>query len=145
MVYILDVFSNKLVEAEIVPIDKKNVPLKKDGWKFNWRKAMMNTQSNGYVLKLKTESKTIEGAILLKIEEKMLIMDILEIAPHNVGRKKKYDYVAGVLIAYACRKSFTLEGAYKGFLVFVSKTKLIDLYRAKYGAKLALGQRMYID
>lgn len=76
----------------------------------------------------------------------MLIMELLEIAPHNIGSKsKKYDYVAGCLIAFACRKSFQIVGDYKGFLTFVSKTELIEWYIAKYGATLTLGQRMYID
>jgi len=30
-------------------------------------------------------------------------------------------------------------------LTFVSKTNLINWYAEKYGAKLALGQRMFID
>jgi hypothetical protein len=88
----------------------------------------------------------LEGALQLKTENEMLIMDVLEIAPHNIGQKnKKYDYVAGCLIAFACRESFKLEGNYKGFLTFVSKTNLIKWYSDKYGAVLALGQRMYID
>jgi len=53
--------------------------------------------------------------------------------------------VAGALIAFACRESFKLEGAYKGFLTFIAKTKLINLYIKKYGAELAFGQRMFID
>ncbi len=75
----------------------------------------------------------------------MLIMDVLEIAPHNIGRNKRYDYVAGCLIAFACKESFKLGGNYKGFLTFVSKTNLIEWYSSKYGAELALGQRMFID
>ena len=145
MIYILDIINEKLVEAEIIPLEKKDVPLKKEGWKFNWREATRNTKLKPYVLKLKNEPKTVEGAVLLKIEEEMLIMDILEIAPHNVGQKKKYDYVAGTLIAYSCRESFKLGGNYKGFLTFVAKTKLIGWYMEKYGAQLALGQRMFID
>jgi len=71
---------------------------------------------------------------------------VLEIAPHNiVQRSKKYDYVAGCLIAFANKESFKLEGNYKGFLIFVSKTSLIKWYSKKYGAIAVLGQRMYID
>ena len=145
MVYILEVLKNKLVEAEIVLTKKENIPLKKDGWNFNWRQLSKKENVQSYVLKLVNSEKTVEGALLLKIEENMLIMDVLELAPHNIGSKKRYDYVAGSLIAYACRKSFKLEGNYKGFLTFVSKTNLIDWYIEKYGAELALGQRMFID
>ncbi len=76
----------------------------------------------------------------------MLIMSALEIAPRNIGRKnKKYDYVAGCLIAYASKESFKLNGVYRGFLTFMSKTSLMEWYSYKYGTKAGLGQRMYID
>ena len=145
MIYILDIVNNKLVEAHIKPLIKEDTPLKKDGWNFNWRQLTKNENTRSYVLKLISQPKIVEGALLLRIEEDMLIMDVLEIAPHNIGKNKKYDYVAGTLIAYACKESFKIEGNYKGFLTFVSKTNLIDWYIDKYGAELAIGQRMFID
>ena len=145
MLYILDILNNKLLEAEIVSLEKNDIPLKKDGWSFNWRQLSKHKNSQSYVLKLTNSLKSVEGALLLKIEEEMLIMDVLEVAPHNIGNEKRYDYIAGSLIAYACKESFKIEGSYKGFLTFVSKTNLIDWYVEKYGAELALGQRMFID
>ena len=145
MVYILDILNNKLVEAEIVSTEKNDIPLKKDAWNFNWRQLTKNDNSQSYVLKLIYYEKSVEGALLLKTEEEMLIMDVLEVAPHNFGNAKRYDYVAGCLIAYACRESFKIEGNYKGFLTFISKTNLINWYSEKYGAELAHGQRMFID
>ncbi|RLD91111.1 MAG: hypothetical protein DRJ09_02130 [Bacteroidetes bacterium] len=145
MIYILDTSSNQLVEAEIIPLTSKvNMPLKKDGWNFNWRLLTKQNNTQAYVLKLINNPKTVEGALQLRVEDGIMIMDVLEIAPHNVGKEKRYDYVAGVLIAYACRESFKLESNYKGFLTFVSKTKLIEWYKKKYGAESALGQRMFI-
>ena len=145
MIYILDIVNNKLVEAEIKPLSEADTPLKKDGWNFNWHKLTKNENAKSYVLKMLNPQRTVEGALLLRVEEEMLIMDVLEIAPHNIGKNKKYDYVAGTLIAYACKQSFKIEGDYKGFLTFVSKTNLIDWYIEKYGAELAIGQRMFID
>ena len=84
----------------------------------------------------------------LRTEEGMLIMDTLEIAPHNIGsRNKKFYRVAGCLIAFGCRESLKLEmnNPYKGFLTFTSKSNLISIYQENYGATLAMGQRMYID
>jgi hypothetical protein len=73
-------------------------------------------------------------------------MDVIEIAPHNIGSSsKRFDYIAGCLVAFACRESFKIEGDYKGFLTFTSKTNLINWYKTKYGATQALGQRMFID
>lgn len=137
---------NVLVQSEIVPMDSKTAPLKKDGWNFNWRNTLKEKNSKTYILRTINSPEQIEGALHLKFEYDMLIMDVLEIAPHNIGSEnKRYDYVAGCLIAFACRESFQIEGEYKGFLTFVSKTSLIKWYQEKYGAELALGQRMFID
>lgn len=144
MIYILNNDLEKLEKAEIVRADKTKCPLKKDGWNFNWKKLIDEKNSKTYFLRL-IEKQSIEGAIQLKTIDGMLIMNALEIAPHNIGSKnKKYGYVAGCLIAFACRESFKLESEYKGFLSFVSKTSLIEWYADNYGAIVALGQRMYI-
>jgi len=146
MVYILETKSNRLIEADIYVAERINVPLKKDGWNFNWKQLVHEQDAQTYILKTIEVPQSVEGILHLKVESGMLIMDAVEIAPHNIGRnKKKYDYVAGCLIAFACRESFKLEGSYKGFLTFVSKTNLINWYSEKYGATLALGQRMFID
>lgn len=146
MVYILDILKDGLVKAEIVIAGNKDVPLMKDGWSFNWKQLMQENDSRTFFLKTLETPQKVEGAVQLKMENEMLIMNVLEIAPHNIGRKnKKYDYAAGCLIAFCCRESFKLEGHYKGFLTFVSKTSLIKWYSVKYGAVSVLGQRMYID
>jgi hypothetical protein len=76
----------------------------------------------------------------------MVYMNNLEVAPQNYGKNKKYDMVAGCLIAFACRFSLIYgKNAYAGFLAFDSKTQLIEYYCEKYGAKHAIGQRLYFD
>jgi hypothetical protein len=146
MVYILDVKSDQLVKAEIVVPKPNEIPLKRDGWNFNWRELSKAKDSRMLIIRTIGLNPSIEGAIQLKTENEMLIMNVLEIAPHNIGRKsKKYDYVAGCLIAFACKESFKLKSAYKGFLTFMSKSSLIKWYSEKYGASVGLGQRMYID
>lgn len=146
MIYILDKMQEKLVESEIVLMNHNNIPYKKDGWNFNWRQIFNNRNGKTYVLKRLDSIDQIEGALQLIVEYDMLIMDVLELAPHNIGQEhKRYDLVAGCLIAFACRESFKLEGDYKGVLSFVSKTQLIEWYAKKYGAELGLGQRMFIS
>ncbi|MFC2119303.1 hypothetical protein ACFLSY_11745 [Bacteroidota bacterium] len=145
MVYILETKGKRLIDADIVVAERKNIPLKKDGWKFNWKQLAQEQYTQTFILKTMEFPQSIGGALHLKVESGMLIMDVVEIAAHNIGRKKKYDYVAGCLIAFACRESFKLEGSYKGFLSFISKTNLIKWYSTKYGATLAFGQLMFID
>lgn len=145
MTYISDLASNKPFEVEIF-LANGEMPLKKDGWKFDWNKLIKEKNTKTYVLKLKNNNQSIEGILQLRIENNMLIMDVIEIAPQNYGStNKKFDRVAGCLIAFACRESFKIEGIYKGFLTFTSKTDLIDWYKEKYGATQALGHKMYID
>lgn len=144
MIYILDKINGELVSSEILPIDTKAIPLKKDGWSFNWRQ--LSKEGQVFVLKTINSPNNIEGVLCLKREQNMLIMEALELAPYNIGQTdKRYDYVAGCLIAHGCRESFKIKGDYKGFLTFVSKTNLIKWYSEKYVAELALGQRMFID
>lgn len=76
----------------------------------------------------------------------MLFMNNIEVASHNIGRNKRYENVAGCLLAFACRESFDRgRGNYNGFLSFDSKTELIELYYKKYGASIAMGHKMYFD
>lgn len=50
------------------------------------------------------------------------------------------------LIAFACKERFERgKEHYNGFLSFDSKTKLIEFYQNKYGAKIAMGHKMYIN
>ncbi|GAO31350.1 hypothetical protein [Geofilum rubicundum] len=146
MIYILDLQNDQLVKAEIVVPEPNEIPLKKDGWNFNWRELSKEINSRIFILRSIGLYPGVEGALQLKTENEMLVMNVLEIAPHNIGRKsKKYDYVAGCLIAFACKESFKLKSDYKEFLTFMSKTSLIKWYSEKYGASVGLGQRMYID
>ena len=100
MTYIYDLGNDKLIEIEIV-IASGKMPLKKDGWKFDWNELIKEKNTKTYVLRLKGDSQSIEGVLQLRIEYDMLIMDVIEIAPHNFGSSdKKFDYVAGCSIAF---------------------------------------------
>lgn len=78
-------------------------------------------------------------------------MAYIEIAPHNKGKTKIHDHVAGCLIAFACRLSF-LFGVdhFKGWLAFEvmeenkdDEVKLMAVYCEKYGA-LKWGDKMMV-
>ncbi len=144
--YILDNQTKDLVEAEIALGSASEMPLKKDGWSFAWRSIRKRKGTETYILRLTSNPSSVQGVLHLKEQDGMLIMDLIEIAPHNIGReKKRYQYVAGCLIAFACRESFKLETNYKGFLTFESKTRLMEWYLENYHAKIAMGQKMYIE
>ena len=146
-VYLQEVESGEKVEATITKALKKEMPLKKDGWQFRWKKLKDTEGAEFYKLTKVDNPKEVEGILMLTlINEEMLFMNNIEVAPHNYGSKGKYKNVAGSLIAFACYKSFELgKNYYVGYLSFESKTKLVELYQDKYGATFAMGNKMFFD
>jgi hypothetical protein len=146
-VKLLEVETGQEVEATISIAKPSDAPLKKDGWKFNWRELLRTEGSSFFKITLNDSPKRVEGIVMLSVYfGEMVYMNNLELAPYNIGKGKKYDWVAGCLIAYGCRFSFEEgKGNYQGFLTFESKTELIPWYAKKYGAVRTLGQKMFID
>ena len=144
-VLLYDNQKDKLRAAEIVLANYEDLPLKKKGWKFNWKSAFKAKKSNIYIIRIKRLANSLEGIIQLAEFEGMLVMNLIELAPHNIGKEsKRYEFVAGCLIAFGCYESFKLETNYKGFLTFETKTKLRAWYKKKYYAEDAMGNKMFI-
>lgn len=63
-----DVITGQSFETEIFPVTKEDLKkvLKKNGWKFNWRKEFELKERRLYKLVLKGRS-TIEGLIAFKL------------------------------------------------------------------------------
>jgi len=66
-------------------------------------------------------------------------MAYVEVAPHIKGNNKRYNCVAGCLIAFACNQSFINDKeSYVAFDVLEEKNeneiKLVKLYSQKYNA-----------
>ncbi len=145
VVLLLDNRKNKLVSAEIVLAELNDLPLKKDGWSFNWKTAFKSRDSKIYLIRVKRRAHSLEGLIQLSEIEGMLFMNLIELAPHNVGMAtKRFEYVAGCLISFGCYQSFSLGTNYKGFVSFETKTKLRKWYKDNYFAQAAMGNKMFI-
>jgi len=69
-------------------------------------------------------------------------MPLIESAPHNFGKGKKYLGVMGNLVAFGCKMAF--EKGFDGEMAFDSKTKLIEHYKRELGARLFGFCRMVI-
>lgn len=139
--------NGELIEALISKASKKDLPLKRDGWQFTWKKLGKTEGAQFYKLVTVENPDVVEGMLMLTlINEEMLYMNNIEVAPHNYGQNGKYDNVAGGLIAFGCYQSFEQgRNYYLGYLSFESKTKLIELYQNKYGATFAMGHKMFFD
>ena len=142
-VLIEETATKQLVEAEILPATKLGMPLKKDGWQFNWRELARENKEALFFKLVKEEAPfQIEGMLMLslRLNKEMVEMSNIENAPYNIGKNKKYDWVTGCLLAYACLLGFQIgKNNYKGFVSFESKTALMEHYHKVYGAKYALG------
>lgn len=144
-VLLKNVKTNEIEAAIIELAGKGDMPLRKDGWQFTWRKLYETEGALFYKLFTTNSPNQIEGIIMLSLlNDEMLYMNNVEVAPGNFGASGIYANVAGSLLAFGCYKSFELgKGNYLGFLAFDSKTELIELYQEKYGATLATGQKMF--
>ena len=145
-VYLQETQTGKTISALILSAEKGDMPLKKDGWNFTWKDLYKDKDAVFYKLVLEETPEVIEGVIMMSISNgEMVYLNNVELAPHNISRDKRYDYVAGCLIAYGCLYGHRNGvGNYKGFVCFDSKTTLINHYRTKYGAEQLMGQRMFI-
>lgn len=144
---LLDVETNQQVPAAIVRASWHDLPQNIEGWNFSWRRLFRTEGTEIYKVSLLEQVVQVQGLLMLSVmNNEMVYMNMIEVAPQNVGVDGRYDNVAGCLIAYGCMRAFEAgKNNYEGYLTFESKTELIELYECKYGAKLAAGQRMFID
>jgi hypothetical protein len=137
--------SGKSHETIVIPVISADlkIVLKKNGWLFNWRKEFNDPLREVYKLIIKGDNK-IQGLICIepKSDQSYIEMHLIETAPHNYGKSKKYLGVPGNLVAFACKRSFEL--GFEGFVGFIAKTQLIQHYIDILGAEVAFRNRMKI-
>ena len=75
---------------------------------------------------LSQQKEVIQGLVCLEIMSNYLFMHLIETAPHNFGKNKKYFGVMGNLVAFCCKMSY--EKGFDGEMGFDSKTELIEHY-----------------
>jgi hypothetical protein len=121
-VKILKVDNSVLVDAEIIDSSRRKLPLPSitEGWRFNFKKKSKQESCQTYILVCNETPNNIEGCLIFKMKDRVEpYMAFVEIAPHNKSESRKYDKVAGCLIAFACRLSFIKgQNDFKGWLAF---------------------------
>jgi hypothetical protein len=144
-VKILKISNNTLIDALILDSKFYKIALPSiiDGWRFNFNKHSENKGFETYVLVKEESENIVEGCLIFEMKDKAEpYMAFVEVAPHNQGKSKEHERVAGCLISFACRLSF-MKGIddYKGWLAFdvieevkVDEIKLMALYSTKYNA-----------
>jgi len=128
--YVFDLIENRRIAVQITKADISDLN-PSTNFEFDW-----NQEKEYEVFKLETKSEDeILGLISLKIvfEELRIEIRLIEIQKTNVGKNKRYEKIAGILIAYACKRSFDL--GFYGFVSLIPKTQLQEHYQLKYGFK----------
>jgi hypothetical protein len=140
-----DRITGKSYETLVIPVtnDEIKVIHKKDGWQFNWKKEYKIDSRQ--IFKLIIEGDTeIQGLISMQevVDERYIEMYLIESAPHNFGKNKRFLGVPANMVAFACKKSFEL--GYDGFAAFNAKTRLVEHYRKTLGAQLVMGNNRMV-
>jgi len=140
-----DTTTGDILLSEVLPLEKVDLRVvsKKSGWRFNWEQEFADANKQIYKLILQQQPKLIQGLICFEKKPDHIFMPLIETAPHNFGKTKKYFGVAGNLVAFGCKLSF--EYGFDGYVAFESKTKLIGHYEKTLGAKLLYGQMMELN
>ena len=134
---------NEFVESKIVKPIISTLPSLTDGWRFNFRKHAQKSSFQCYALVCDESPIVVEGCLIFQLKDASEpYMAYLEIAPQNKGADRRFEDVAGCLIAFASRLSFIHgKGHFKGWLAFdvmeqtdEDKLKLMSVYCKKYGA-----------
>ena len=81
-------------------------------------------------------------AIDIVVAELRVEICLLEVSSENIGKGKKYEHIAGMLIAYVCRLSFEL--GFFGFVSLIPKTRLIKHYEETDGF-VSYGTHLVVD
>lgn len=139
---IVDRVSGETFVVEIIPVVHEDYRfLSKSRFWFNWKHEQ---EFDVYKLKIK-ESSDIYGLISLEChqDESRVEIRLLAVSRENRGKYKKYDHIAGNLIAFACKKAVEFFGEW-ACISLRPKTQLIDHYVEKYGMTQA-GRSLFTD
>ncbi|MBB4081093.1 hypothetical protein GGR28_003740 [Lewinella aquimaris] len=117
------------IVSRVVEADYKLIS-ESDEFSFDWNEEVENEVFKIY---LRDQSDNILGllSIIDYPDELRIHLNLLEVGKTNIGQTKKIDNIAGCLIAVACKISF--DRNYFGFVSLKPKTRLIPLYKEKYG------------
>ncbi len=131
-------------ETEVLRVMPEQVgQIKKSHFGFDWAYELSQPAREVYKLVRVDEPRVIQGLVCLEDTGNPMHLHLVENAKFNQHRSKKYVGVAGNLFAFACKQSFAK--GYGGFVVFDSKTKLVDHYINSLGAKQLAGTRLFLD
>jgi len=137
-----DIYQTTFSIAEIEDLDG----LQEKGWNFDWADSELS-RYNIYKLQLK-DDEDIQGLVAAEVIRGAVYIRLAESAPHNLGKRKKFEGVGGHLFAIAIKLSNAM--GFNGYVFFDAKNmKLLTHYTDKFGASRIMARihvyRMEID
>jgi hypothetical protein len=136
--------TGETLDTLVLPVTKADLEeaTRKNGWLFDWKQEFSEPERQVYKLVAEQEPKTIHGMVSLEKRTGHVFMTLIENAPFNIGKGKKYLGVACNLTAYGCKLS--LVYGFGGVVAFDAKTALIPHYEKTLGAVRIGEKRMAI-
>lgn len=137
--------SQEQFQTAFFGITKDDLPrLQKKFWSFDWKKEIKLADRVVYKLTTQENPAVVQGLISWSDLGDHIFVNLVESAVFNRGEDRLYQGVAGNLFAIVCQES--CDRGYDGFVVFESKTKLLNHYRDLLGAqRLGNSVRMFVD
>lgn len=134
--------SGEFIEVRVEPVEGKdwaNIQ-KNNAFQFDWN---LEKRHETYKVRLDSDEEIL-GLISFKDipGEFRIHIRLIEVNRRDVGRKKRYDHLAGCLLAFACEQSFKRD--YEGYVSLRPKTELIGHYVSRYGFR-QLGSNLFIE
>ena len=132
--------TGETLDTLVLPVTQADLKetTKKNGWLFDWKLELSKPEHQVYKLVTEKEPHTIHGLVSLEKKEDHVLMHLIESAPFNIGKGKKYLGVCGNLTAFGCKMS--KDYGFDGVIAFDPKTALIAHYQETLGAVL-IGKR----
>jgi hypothetical protein len=81
--------SHNTLVLPVTQADLKETTIK-NGWIFDWKQELSEPEHQVYKLVIEKEPQTIQGLVSLKKMEDHVFMSLIESAPCNIGKGKKY-------------------------------------------------------
>ena len=136
--------TGEVLKTLVLPVTKADLKetTKKNGWLFDWKLELDEPEHQVYKLVTEKEPHTIQGMVSLENKKDHVYLHLVESAPYNIGKGKKYIGVCGNLTAFGCKMS--KEYGFDGIVVYEPKTALIPHYQKTLGAVMISDRRMAI-
>jgi hypothetical protein len=128
--------TGETLDTLVLPVTQDDLKetTKKNGWLFDWQLEFSEPEKQVYKLVAEQKPQTIHGMVSLEKMEDHVFIHLIESAPFNIGKTKKYMGTAGNLTAYGCKLS--KDYGFGGVVAFNPKTALISHYEKTLGAVL---------